>query len=188
MPNVLMGNNLSLKYDTTKRGKIIFSNFKDKFNKYEVTYLELLSRLSYLLKLKSVNPFINQKLVICPPKMKRDGPKKTIFTNFGITCKKLNRTKGHLFSYIIGELGTSASIQDGGGLVLKGRYLSVGIEYVLKNYIREYVLCNTCKSARTELQKDKFSKLLFIYCFRCFASRSVNSISKAYFAKIKRKR
>jgi len=188
MPIINKGKNLGIKYKLKNHRPLGLSNFKNKYNKNRISYLELLCRLSYLLKLKSINPSINQKLVICPPKMKRDGPKKTIFTNFGTTCKKLNRTKGHLFSYIIGELGTSASIQDGGGLVLKGRYLSVGIEYVLKNYIREYVLCITCKSARTELQKDKFSKLLFIYCHRCFASRSVNSISKAYFAKIKRKR
>lgn len=168
--------------------KTNFLKYKEHFKKNEITYGQLLDRLSQLLKVNRCNFEINQKLIICPPIIKRDGPKKTIFINFDQTCKKMNRKKEHLFSYLIGELGTSASIQDGGGLVLKGRYLSKGIENILRNYIREYVLCNTCKSARTELQKDSFSKLLIIYCSRCFASKSVNNISKVYFAKIKRKK
>jgi translation initiation factor 2 subunit 2 len=188
MSIVISKSNLICKNKINRHKQLEYSKFQIYWKKKEISYFELLDRLSYLLKVYNNNPSVNQKLIICPPKIKRDGPKKTIFINFGITCKKLNRTKGHLFSYITGELGTSASIQDGGGLVLKGRYLSKGIENVLRNYIQEYVLCNTCKSARTELQKDKFSKLLFIYCSRCFASRSVNNISKAYFAKLKRKR
>jgi translation initiation factor 2 subunit 2 len=165
-----------------------FVDAKEVFKKRKISYTDFLDRLLQLLKSNQTNSSMNQKLVICPPRIKRDGPKKTIFINFEETCKKINRNKGHLFSYILGELGTSASIQNGGGMVLKGRYLSKGIENILRNYIREYVLCNTCKSAKTELKKDTFSKLLFIYCTRCFASRSVNNISKVYFAKIKRKK
>ena len=168
--------------------KVKFLEYKINFKNKEIKYYQLLERLLQLLKSNENNFGLNQKLLISPPKIKRDGPKKTIFINFGETCKKINRNKEHLFSYIIGELGTSASIQDGGGLVLKGRYLSKGIETILRNYIRDYVLCSTCKSARTELQKDSFSKLLFIYCYRCFASRSVNNLSKVYFAKTKRKK
>lgn len=168
--------------------KFNYLDFKESSKKKKISYFELLDRIICLLKTNPSNIYLNQKLVICPPKVKRDGPKKTVFVNFDETCQKMNRSRGHLFSYIVGELGTSASIQNGGGMVLKGRYLSKGLETILRNYIREYVLCNTCKSARTELQKDIFSKLLFIFCSRCFASRSVNSMSKAYFAKIKRKR
>lgn len=161
---------------------------KKKFKYRKIGYYKLLDRLFQLLNLNSTDIDINQKLVISPPKIKRDGPKKTIFTNFDETCKKMNRDKGHLLSYITVELGTTASIQNGGGLVLKGRYMSKGLEIVLRNYIREYVVCKACKSARTELQKDFFSKLFFIYCFRCLASRSVNNLSKGYLAKLKRKK
>jgi len=168
--------------------KIKSLNFKEDTQPEKFIYSELLDRLFRLLKIQQTDLDIDQKLIICPPRIKRDGPKKTIFINFEETCKKINRKSDHLLSYLTGELGTSASIQDSGGLVLKGRYLSKGIENVLRNYMREYVLCKTCKSARTELQKDSFSKLLFIYCFRCFASRSINNISKAYFAKLKRKK
>jgi hypothetical protein len=61
-------------------------------------------------------------------------------------------------------------------LVLKGRYLSKGIETILRNYIRDYVLCSTCKSARTELQKDSFSKLLFIYCYKYACNKAYDFI------------
>jgi translation initiation factor 2 subunit 2 len=158
------------------------------FQKKGVVYRELLNKIFRLLKIYQSDSNINEKIIISPPKIKKEGPKKTVFINFNETCEKMNRQKDHLIAYLTGELGTSASIQDCGGLVLKGRYLSKGIENVLRKYIKEYVLCKTCKSAKTELQKDSFSKLLFIYCFRCFASRSVNGISKAYFAKLKRKK
>jgi len=161
---------------------------EENFPQKGVVYRELLFRIFRLLKIYQSDSNINEKIIISPPKIKKEGPKKTIFINFNETCKKMNRNKDHLVSYLTGELGTSASIQDCGGLVLKGRYLSKGIENILRKYIKEYVLCKTCKSAKTELQKDSFSKLLFIYCFRCFASRSVNGISKAYFAKLKRKK
>ena len=161
---------------------------KENLGEKKICYTELLDRIIQLLKINQSDSNINEKIIISPPKIKKDGPRKTVFINFIETCKKMNRKEDHLFSYITGELGTSASIQDCGGLVLKGRDLSKGIENILRKYIKEYVLCKTCKSAKTDLQKDSFSKLLFIYCFRCFASRSVNGISKAYFAKMKRKK
>jgi len=116
---------------------------KENLGEKKICYTELLDRIIQLLKINQSDSNINEKIIISPPKIKKD---------------------------------------------LKGRYLSKGIENILRKYIREYVLCKTCKSAKTDLQKDSFSKLLFIYCFRCFASRSVNGISKAYFAKMKRKK
>jgi len=168
--------------------KLGYLRLKKNYKHKKIDYFELLERISRLLNLNSIQSDLNQKLIISPPKIKRDGSKKTIFINFVETCRKINRDKEHLFSYITGELGTTASIQHGGGLVLKGKFMPKGIEIVLRNYIREYVLCNTCKSAKTELHRDTFSKLFFIYCFRCFASRSVNNISKGYFARLKRKK
>jgi len=160
MSIVISKSNLICKNKINRHKQLEYSKFQIYWKKKEISYFELLDRLSYLLKVYNNNPSVNQKLIICPPKIKRDGPKKTIFINFGITCKKLNRTKGHLFSYITGELGTSASIQDGGGLVLKGRYLSKGIENVLRNYIR-----NMCYVIHVKVLVQNYKKISFLNFF-----------------------
>ena len=56
-----------------------FLKFKENFKKNEIKYGPLLDRLLKLLKVHRSNSEINQKLIICPPIIKRDGPKKTIF-------------------------------------------------------------------------------------------------------------
>jgi len=73
-------------------------------------------------------------------------------------------------------------------LVLKGRFQPKGIENILRNYINEYVLCASCGSAETFLKKDSLTRLFFLLCKRCKASRSVNQIKQGYIAQIKRKK
>ena len=173
-----------IKIFNKKNSRVSEKNFIMK----KLSYKNLLNRVFVLLSKNKNKTSLSEKIKIPPPRIKRDGPKKTVFTNFFEICKKINRNMDHLVTYITGELGTSASIQNGGGLVLKGRFLSKGIESILRSYIRDYVLCQSCKSARTKLHKDLHSKLFFIYCHQCYASRSVNNISKTYFAKIRRKK
>ena len=65
--------------------KFNYLDFKESSKKKKISYFELLDRIICLLKTNPSNIYLNQKLVICPPKVKRDGPKKTVFVNFDET-------------------------------------------------------------------------------------------------------
>ncbi|ABW97967.1 eif2B (nucleomorph) [Hemiselmis andersenii] len=151
-------------------------------------YEELLDRFIKRLEESTVSNQKVQRLTLEPPKLGRDGTKKTIFLNFEKICKKLGREKEHLFFYISTELGTTASIQDSGALVLKGKFQPKGFENILRNYIKEYVLCGSCQSSCTILEKDTETRLIFLRCNRCQAWRSVNQIRPGFIAQTKKKR
>jgi len=164
------------------------SNFKKNDFTRDYSYEELLNRLIENLKKSGIEMENRERLIVRPPQVTKDGTKKTIFLNFKETCQRLNRESEHLLLYISSELGAFASIQNGGGLVLKGRFQPKGIENILRNYINEYVLCSSCGSAETFLKKDSLTRLFFLLCKRCKASRSVNQIKQGYIAQIKRKK
>ncbi|AFP65597.1 translation initiation factor eiF2 beta-subunit (nucleomorph) [Chroomonas mesostigmatica CCMP1168] len=165
---------------------------KHKYNSTNVSseseYYFLLDRLIQFLDQNEFNFSYQKRLSIQSPQIGRDGSKKTIFINFEIICTKLERNKEHLFYYISTELGTTASIQEGGGLVLKGRFQPKGIENVLKNYIKEYVLCDSCNSPKTILKKDLATRLIFLRCLRCGAWRSVFQIRPGFVAQTKKRK
>jgi translation initiation factor 2 subunit 2 len=121
------------------------------------------------------------------PKIVREGTKKTIFLTFEETCLMINRENDHVLTYISTELGTIASIQEGGGLVLRGKFHPKGIENILRNYINEYVLCGSCKSVKTDFSKSEVNKLFFLKCRFCKASRFINPIRAGFIAQTKRK-
>nr|UXY87745.1 translation initiation factor eiF2 beta-subunit [Cryptomonas curvata] len=160
-------------------------NFIDNgFSKYEA----LLNRLFEILKQNSVNLALKDKTIIQTPKIARDGTKKTLFLNFQEICLKLHRKSDHILTYISAELGTTASIQEGGRLVLRGKFNQKGIEHVLRNYISEYVLCGSCKSVDTYFKKGEVNKLFFLKCNLCKASRFINPIRAGFVAQTKRKK
>ena len=154
------------------------------FAKYEI----LLNRLFEILNEKNVSLLFKDKTIIQTPKIAREGSKKTLFLNFQDICIKLHRNNNHVLTYISTELGTIASVQEGGRLVLRGKFNQKGIEHVLRNYISEYVLCGSCKSVDTYFKKSEISKLFFLKCNLCKASRFVNPIRAGFVAQTKRKK
>jgi translation initiation factor 2 subunit 2 len=151
-------------------------------------YKSLLNRLFEILNEKNVNFVFKDKTIIQIPKIAREGTKKTLFLNFQEICLKLHRNNDHVLIYISTELGTTASIQEGGRLVLRGKFNQKGIEHVLRNYISEYVLCGSCKSVDTYFKKGEINKLFFLKCNLCKASRFVNPIKAGFVAQTKRKK
>ena len=69
--------------------------------------------------------------------------------------------------------------------MLKGRFVPKKIESLLRKYINEYVTCEMCRSPDTLLKRDQVSRLYFVNCKACGASRAVASI-RAGFQAIKR--
>lgn len=149
----------------------------------DYTYDELLNR-AFESNPKTANCQKN-KFVIRPPQVLLVGTKKTSFVNFTETCKTLHRQPKHLLDFLLAELGTTGSVDGNSQLILKGRFSSKQIENVLRRYIKEYVMCHTCRSPETILHKD--TRIIFLQCGFCGSSCSVASI-KAGFQAVTSKR
>lgn len=55
---------------------------------------------------------------------------------------------------MVQELGTSGNLDGQQRLIVKGRFLPKGFENVIRRYMNEYVLCASCKSPDTLLDRD----------------------------------
>ena len=78
------------------------------------------------------------------------------------------------------ELGNEGSIDGSQRLMLRGRFVPKKIESLLRKYIVEYVTCEMCRSPNTELTRDPVSRLNFVNCKSCSASRAVSSIRAGF--------
>ncbi|KAI5455047.1 translation initiation factor eIF-2 beta subunit [Naganishia albida] len=153
----------------------------------DYTYPELLTRFYALLH--SHNPELagdKKKFTLVPPQVNREGTKKTVFANIADICRRMRRQPKHLIEFIYAELGTSGSVDGSNRLMIKGRYTQKNIENVLKKYIVEYVMCKTCKSSDTILEKE--NRLYFIICEACGSKRSVSAIKTGFQAQIGRRK
>lgn len=156
----------------------------------DYTHAELVARAFEFLYGK--NPALatgggRKRITLRPPQIAREGSKKTVFMNFGDICKSIHRQQDHLLAYMSAELGTTGNLQDGGRLVIKGRFTSDGIENVLRRYMREYVMCSSCRSPDTVLMRDANTRLYFLQCESCGATRSVAPIRQGFMAQIGRR-
>jgi translation initiation factor 2 subunit 2 len=122
---------------------------------------------------------------IKPPVLARVGTKKTCWTNFSEYEVSLNRPSEHLLSFVLAELGTTGSIDGSNQLILKTRMLTKNAENLLRKYIDEYVKCGSCKGLQTDLVRDPATKIHFITCKSCLASRSSTVIKAGYHATTK---
>lgn len=158
----------------------------------DYTYAELINRAFQFLHGK--NPVLasgqpgRKKIVLPLPTVAREGTKKTVFLNFGAICKAIHRQQDHLLAYMGAELGTTGNMQDGGRLVVKGRFTGEAIAKVLKRYMTEYVVCTSCRSPDTVLMRDANTRLYFVSCESCGAKRSVAPIKQGFMAQVGRRR
>lgn len=128
------------------------------------------------------------KRIICPPpSMVRIGTKKSGYQNFGATAECLNRQPKHVMQYILAETGTSGNLDQKNQMILRGRFKPSHMENVLREYIKEYVQCATCKSANTML--EKLDRLTFMNCNDCSSRRTVLAMTTGFQALVgKRKK
>jgi translation initiation factor 2 subunit 2 len=147
-------------------------------------YEELLDRVFGILK--ENNPELTgerRRTTLKPPQVAREGTKKTVFSNFMDLAKSMNRNPEHLLQYLLAELGTSGSLDGQQRLILKGRFLPKAFEGCLRRYMNEYVLCNSCKSPDTLLDRDSSTRIMFLRCQQCGASRTVSAIKAGFQAR-----
>lgn len=158
----------------------------------DYSYAELINRAFQFLHGK--NPALaagattKKRVRLELPQVAREGTKKTVFLNFGSICKSIHRQQDHLLAYMCAELGTTGNIQEGGRLVIKGRFGSEGIANVLKRYMLEYVICTSCRSPDTVLMRDANTRLYFVSCESCGAKRSVAPIRQGFMAQVEKRK
>lgn len=143
-------------------------------NKADYTYKFLLDRVLKLLKTE--NPDLNgcpTRTSLQPPRVLREGTKKTVFANFIEFCNLIHRDPNHVMAFILEELSIAGSLDGTQRLIIRGRFSPSAIESVSRKYVRDYVLCKACKGIDTLLTKDKLSRLTFLSCNRCRASQTV---------------
>eukprot|EP00812_Abedinium_dasypus_P010485 NODE_4102_length_710_cov_768.725191.p1 GENE.NODE_4102_length_710_cov_768.725191~~NODE_4102_length_710_cov_768.725191.p1 ORF type:complete len:200 (+),score=78.44 NODE_4102_length_710_cov_768.725191:3-602(+) len=157
----------------------------------QYTYQEMLTHLYELIEAKNPTLGTQQKYVLKPPQTVRVGSKKVAWVNFSEICAMMKRPTDHVVQFVLAEFGTEGSIAGAatsrsegsdGQLILKGRYLPKHCESLLRKYIREYVTCDMCKSANTQLTKDSSSRLYTVTCDNCGAGRTAASIKSGYHA------
>ena len=105
--------------------------------------------------------------------------RKSYITNYINLCESLGRDVEHFRKFINTEMSTDTSIikennlnnGDGTGLKFNGMFRTNQIMDAITNYIRQYVLCELCKSGYTELIKN--DRLTFISCNSCKSNKSI---------------
>jgi translation initiation factor 2 subunit 2 len=92
--------------------------------------------------------------------------KKTIVTNFGDICDRLNRDRDAVAKYLLHELGTAGSRSEG-RITLNGAFQAQDVNAAIAKYVESFVMCKVCHLPDTQLLKE--GKLTFIRCEACGA-------------------
>ena len=145
-----------------------------------LTFSDLLERIYDQMRVN--NPLLTKKnkLTIAPPNVGPLGTKKCVWGNFEEIIKSIDRKLEHAQSYVAAELGTEVSLNEKNQLVMKGRFTAKQIQAILKNYLKDYVKCNNCKSYKTSLERDTTTRMYILKCKACGASISVSNITKGF--------
>jgi len=146
------------------------------------TYDEMLTRMYQIIEDKNPSLGTTKKYIMKPPQVIRVGSKKVGWLNFTEICNLMKRPTEHVLQFVLAEFGTEGSTAGDGQLILKGNYKDKHVESLLRKYIKEFVTCEMCKSANTELARDSSTRLYMVSCKNCGASRSATSIKSGYHA------
>ena len=152
------------------------SEFDD--SEYDYTYL--LDRIYSSLREKNPALFTRTKMVIPVPNMLAAGSRKTMWVNYSQTLQVIHRQPEHLQAYVNSELNTLTSIDSNVRLIIRGKFSSKNIQSILQKYIQEYVTCKNCHCSETCMSKDPITRLYYIDCDVCGASKSVPHIKNGY--------
>jgi translation initiation factor 2 subunit 2 len=164
-------------------------NFKNQVLPYQLFYdipiqtfcfSDLLERVYEKMKINNPDLKESSKFTIEMPNVGPLGSRKTMWSNFEDIANKVKRKLDHFSGYVSAELGTEVNTNEKNQLILKGRFTPNQIKSILKNYLKEYVKCNNCKSYNTELEKDASIRTFILKCKACGASNSVSKVTKGF--------
>lgn len=100
--------------------------------------------------------------------------KKTIVVNFEDVCDRLNRDPDLVAKYLLREIGTAGSRNDG-RLTLTGSFTASQIDAAIRQFVDALVMCKVCHLPDTKLVKEK--RATFLVCEACGARYQVKTIS-----------
>lgn len=151
-------------------------------NGREYSYNLLLDRMYEQLTQNNPDLINKKRAVLRPPEVMRVGTSKILWANFPEICSMMKRDTDHVFRFFLAELGTTGSIDANGRFTIKGKYVPKYIESLLKKYIAEYVTCSMCRGVQTKLVRDNVSRMYFMHCASCGATKTVTAIKAGYHA------
>lgn len=111
------------------------------------------------------------KIAIPAIALSKLGGKRVCWTNFGKTCQKLKRDIEHVKMFFVNELRIECSINGEQQLVIQRKFTAGDLSKVISNYINIYVICKSCKSGNTQLNKEK--GLLRLACNECHSTVTI---------------
>ena len=152
-------------------------------------YIRMLQRAKRLARERDPDPNMpGESLIsVVAPKLQKDGPRKTVFTNFHDVCVSMARTEEGVMDFLMKELSTTGNLDSNQCLILKGSYKDANIEKALRKYVDEFVMCHACSSGNTTLVKDQHTRLHELRCLKCNAARNVQSASAGFAAQTTRR-
>jgi translation initiation factor 2 subunit 2 len=136
---------------------------------YPYSYDELLFRLH---NAKSSDE-IYKKINLPPLKVCKKN-KLSIFVNFDVYSEKLNRSKEHISNYFKAETNIGNSINNQNQLLIQGILNETKCESIMRNYIKQFVMCRQCKGINSVLVKE--NGLTFLQCNQCLAKTSMGKV------------
>lgn len=98
---------------------------------------------------------------------------RTVISNFVQVAACLRREKEHLAKFLFKSLATSGDI-DGDRLILDRKMSSKDINDKVEKYVKQFVLCSSCKKPDTELVEEEGKA--FIRCLACGAKKPVHKV------------
>jgi translation initiation factor 2 subunit 2 len=107
--------------------------------------------------------FGNKNISISKPDIKYEN-RKTYWYNFGKNCSQINRNIEQLKKFIDKEMSVESSINEKSNIIIKGRYNFIMIASAYKKYIKNYVICSSCKSMDTEIIRNSSNRLDYLKC------------------------
>ncbi len=98
---------------------------------------------------------------------------KTIVKNFDGACAKLRRTPQEVAKYLFKELAVPGEAQQGGRLLLHGKFRDKQVNEKIAYYCKTHVTCSQCGKPDTHLEASGDRHVKVLKCEACGASNTV---------------
>lgn len=97
--------------------------------------------------------------------------KKSYIPNFIEMSKSVNRTAEELRLFFQEELRMDTSFKENGCLKIDTIVRNQMVEAIYKSFVVDHIMCKTCKSIKTHIEKEK--RIKYLICETCGCKRSV---------------
>ncbi len=98
---------------------------------------------------------------------------KTFVKNFDAACSKLRRKPQEVAKYLFKELAVPGDIQQGGRLLLHGKFRDKQVNEKFSLYCKTHVLCSQCGKPDTRLENSSDRHVRALKCEACGAVNTV---------------